>query len=92
VIQRVVRARFPVFRRCYEAGLAINVNLTGRVMIKFVIDPNGEVHSAADEGSTLPNADVVACVAHHFLELSFPRPQPDKPVTVVYPIQFNFAD
>jgi Ca-activated chloride channel family protein len=89
-IQRVVRARFSVFRRCYEAGLYTNPELAGLVAVRFVIDGNGEVHTAADGGSTMPDASVVECVVARFRELSFPHPDAgEKPVTVVYPIQFK---
>jgi hypothetical protein len=87
VIQRVVRQNFGRFRICYEAGLATNPNLQGRVMTKFVVDRSGAVTAAQDGGSDLPNQSVVQCVVRAFSDLSFPQPEGGI-VTVVYPLVF----
>jgi hypothetical protein len=86
-IQRIVRQNFGRFRLCYERGLARNPALTGRVATRFRIDREGKVAEAADQGSDLPDPDVVACVTRAFTTLAFPKPE-DATVTVVYPIQF----
>jgi len=91
IIQRIVRADFNAMRACYEDGLRHDANLQGRVTVKFVIDRDGTVQMAADGGSTMPDAQVVACVAHAFGTLRFPQPEGGL-VTVVYPIQFNPGD
>ena len=88
IIQRIVRQDFKRFRRCYEQGLAKKPTLTGRVVMKFVIDKEGNVVAAGDGGSDLPDADVVACVVAGYRRLKFPHPQGGN-VTVVYPIVFN---
>jgi len=91
IIQRVVRAHFGAFRKCYEEGLGRNPNLTGRVAVKFVIDRSGAVSSAEDSRSDMPDRVVVDCVLSHYRELVFPKPDGGI-VTVVYPIQFNPGD
>ncbi len=91
-IQRVVRERFDVFRECYEAGLARNPNLEGRVSIRFVIDREGRVQLAEPTADTnLPAPSVVACVLKGYRSLTFPKPVGGI-VTVVYPIIFNPGD
>jgi hypothetical protein len=91
VIQRIVRANFGRFRICYEAGLAADAKLEGRVTTKFVIDTDGNVGMTADGGSDMPDPKVVACVVRGFGALKFPKPEGGM-VTVVYPIQFNPGD
>lgn len=91
VIQRVVRAHFTQYRGCYDAGLARNASLQGRVVVRFVIDRDGHVADARNEGSTLPDSDVVACIAKGFADLSFPKPDGGT-VVVVYPIAFAPGD
>jgi TonB family protein len=91
VIQSIVRAQFDAYRRCYKAGLARNASLQGRVVVRFVVDTQGHVAEARDEGSTLPDPDVVACIVKGFANLSFPKPVGGQ-VTVVYPIEFNPGD
>ena len=88
VIQRIIRQNFGRFRLCYEKGLAKNVNLGGRVTVKFTIDTTGAVSHLADGGSDLSDKDVVACVVQAFGNLSFPTPEGGGTVAVAYPIIF----
>jgi hypothetical protein len=88
VIQAVVRRRFGEFRGCYEAGLARDPKLEGRVVVRFVIGRDGRVSSAEDAGSDLPDAAVVDCVVGRFRAFTFPEPEGGI-VTVVYPIHLS---
>jgi Ca-activated chloride channel family protein len=88
-IQAVVRARFDGIRACYEDGLSRNPNLTGRVAVRFIIEPDGQVSSVQIAGSDLPDKYVTACVASYFYAMSFPEPEGHGNVTVVYPLQFS---
>jgi hypothetical protein len=85
VIQRVVRDNFGRFRGCYEAGLRENPSLEGRVVTRFAIDRQGVVTTAQDGGSSLANANVVACVVRSFYSLTFPEHEGGL-VTVIYPL------
>ncbi len=91
IIQRVVRQNFGRFRACYEPALAVDPKLAGRVAVRFVIGRDGGVTGTADDGSSLPNPVVVACVLSGFRTLQFPAPEGGI-VTVVYPIMFSPAD
>jgi hypothetical protein len=85
VIQRIVRQNFERIRSCYEAGLARDPKLTGRVTVRFVISTEGTVTSASAENSDLPDEQVRDCVVEQFKQMSFPKPERGK-VIVVYPI------
>lgn len=87
-IQSVVRASFPTFKRCYEAGLARDPKLAGTVSVRFTIDTSGLVEGAANDGSSLPDQAVVACIVGAFGKLVFEKPNGGV-VTVVYPIVFE---
>lgn len=92
IIQRVVRGRFAEMRKCYEAGLARDKHLTGKVSVKFEIGPKGKVTNAgAHESTTMPDQAVVQCVVKEFTALVFPEPSGGK-VIVVYPINFTPED
>jgi beta-lactamase regulating signal transducer with metallopeptidase domain len=91
VIQDVVRRNFGTFRTCYENGLQHNAKLQGRVTVKYVISLDGTTQEAADEGSDLPDPQVVQCVVAGFSHLSYPPPRGGY-VTVVYPVQFAPGD
>jgi hypothetical protein len=88
VIQRVVRDNFGRFRGCYEVGLRENPGLAGRVVTRFAIDRQGIVTTAQDGGSSLANANVVACVVRSFYSLTFPEHEGGL-VTVVYPLSLQ---
>lgn len=88
VIQRVVRQGFGGFRRCYEAGLRDCPNLNGRVVVSFVIRPDGTVAKAWDGGSDLVDRGVVSCVVAAFRALRFPAFE-GPPIRVSYPIAFT---
>ena len=88
IIQRTVRQNSGRFKFCYEAGLRNNPNLAGRVSVRFIINHDGSVSSAANGGSDLPDAAVVSCVTRAFFGISFPQPE-NGIVTVTYPIVFS---
>jgi hypothetical protein len=87
VIQRIVREHFAGMRGCYEAGLARDPSLKGKVVVRFVIGNDGTVTSVADAGSDLPDPATKTCVFAAFSALSFPAPEAGV-VTVTYPLQF----
>jgi hypothetical protein len=88
VIQDIVRGNYSEFRDCYEEGLKRDPNLRGRVLVRFIIDRNGRVSNVDDGGSTIPDREVVRCVAKGYSKLCFPPPEGDGTVTVEYPIMF----
>jgi hypothetical protein len=88
IIQRIVRQNFSRMKRCYMTGLEANPNLEGRVVVRFVIGRDGNVSTATDGDSDLPDKTVRACVVAAFQALSFPQPESGI-VTVVYPIVFK---
>jgi hypothetical protein len=87
-IQTVVRGAAPDMRRCYEAGLARNSSLQGRVTTRFVVGADGKVDSVSTPDNSLPDCDAVACIREIFGRLQFERPN-GGPVTVVYPLIFD---
>ena len=89
VIQRVMRAAYEQFQHCYEQGLGRNAQLTGRVVLRFVIALDGHVSQAnATEATTMPDQAVVSCIANSLDGLVFPQPEGGI-VTVVYPIELS---
>lgn len=86
-VRQVVRPALGTLRRCYDAGLAMDAQLEGRVVVAFEIDGAGRVRNARDKGSQLPSRSVVDCVVTAFQRLRFPAPA-GGPVRVVYPVFF----
>jgi hypothetical protein len=84
LVRRIVRQNYGQFRLCYERGLDRNPALAGQVKTLFVIDLEGDVSKASNDGSDLADADVVQCIVSSFKRMNFPRSP--EPVTVHYTI------
>jgi hypothetical protein len=83
-IQAILRSHYGAVASCYQAGVAKNPALAGTVTVKIVASANGATQQTADDGSTLPDKDVVACVVAEIGKISYP--QGGGVLTVVYPI------
>jgi hypothetical protein len=71
-INRIVKARGPVFRACYQRELNRSPNISGKLIIRFKIDGKGVVQAASLGGGTLSNAAVTDCVTSNVMRLKFP--------------------
>jgi hypothetical protein len=74
-------------QKCYDAGLARDPNLIGRVVLKFVIAAGGDVSRMdVDSTTTLPDHDVSHCIATTVQGVKFPA-KSAAPNTVLLPIE-----
>jgi hypothetical protein len=75
--------------KCYDSGLAHDPNLSGRLMLNFVILPAGNVgHLSVEPSSTLHDRDVGKCVATRIKSQHFPAK--DGPLNaVLLPLDFT---
>jgi TonB family protein len=78
----------PKLIACYLPGKARDAKLRGKVIVKFTVNSNGTVKSAENQGSTLQDDDVIACVARTVKSMHFTKPL-EGSVTVVYPLIFH---
>ena len=74
-VRAVARAHMPEISRCYEAALAKVDEAKGRVVVRFVIDPQGNVPSAHLAADELGVEGVGCCVVQRVAAWTFPRPQ-----------------
>lgn len=88
-VQAVMSSRNAEYRTCYEDGLRRNPYLTGRMLMHFVVEPDGTISEADADRSDLPDQRVIECVARHVKRLRFPEPKGGGIVDVVYPITFS---
>ena len=89
IIRRIVRNHINEVRHCYNAGLARDPNLSGRVAVQFNIGLTGRVAASAVSQSTVKNASVGSCIAKAVRRWSFPRPPGGGNVIVTYPFQLD---
>lgn len=76
VLRRVVRGAFPAMQACYEAGLARDPTLRGRVTVRVEIGPDGRVEGAeiAENGTSIDDRAMRRCVLEAYRPLTFPQP------------------
>jgi hypothetical protein len=82
VIRTIVKRHGDAYQRCHAEGLARDPRLEGRVVARFVIGRDGAPVDVANDGSTLPDKQVVACVLAEVGRLRFP-PREAGPVQAV---------
>jgi hypothetical protein len=89
---------FPLLRSCYEAALARNPKLSGKLVFSFrlVGDPavGGVIEEAEfGEGSDIEDAEMETCTRESLLSLTLDKPPSGGGyVTVKYPVEFAPGD
>ncbi len=89
IIQRVVRQNRRPIRHCYERQLQEDPELSGQIMMKWVIGPTGEVVEVSVVESEMESAELEQCLIEQIGEWTFPEPDGGGEVRVNYP--FNFS-
>lgn len=89
VIMRVVSKRLAEIRYCYEKELQRLRRLSGRVEVRFTVQPDGLVSSVSVQSSTLNNVVVETCVVQRIRKWVFPALRGGAPVEAVYPFVFH---
>ncbi len=85
---------FPLAKQCYEASLAKDPKMHGRISMSFEIVGDkkigGVVDNAAydDEETTIIDPELRTCLRESMMSVSFDAPPKDGKVTVKYPITF----
>ncbi|MFO0626724.1 MAG: AgmX/PglI C-terminal domain-containing protein [Polyangiales bacterium] len=73
-VARIVRARDPQFRACYDRGRTRVPTLQGRINMRFVVRANGSLDELDVRG--LPQApEVATCLRENLGTLRLPRPE-----------------
>ncbi len=89
VIRGVIQEHVDEVRGCYEVALSTEPELTGRVIVSFIIISPGVVRSAAVAESTLPLSPLTSavhdCIVEAVRTWRFPEPEGGRVVGVNYP-------
>lgn len=91
IIQRVTRQNRREILNCYERKLREDPNLSGELIIKWVITPNGDVASAEIDESDLDDEGVEDCITSRIDRWVFPEPDGGGVVRVHYPLEFDIG-
>jgi len=86
-ISRYVKRNLRAIQSCYERELKRNVNLKGKIVIRFTIGETGRVMGQPEvEEDTMGNAQVVSCIRATIRMWMFPIKDNECPVA--YPFVF----
>ncbi len=90
-IRAVIREHTPDIRSCYERRLAASPTLRGKVVIKWVIQPDGSTSDAVaeDEPTTLRDPELHACMRSRIVTWKFPKPAGGGVGIITYPWIFQ---
>jgi hypothetical protein len=91
-VRLVIRAKLPVIRACFEAGLEHTPALRGRVLLQFTIGIDGKATDVRVSEDDLGEPSVAACLVELIPTWQFPRPRDDGPITIAYPFAFSSED
>lgn len=90
-LRAVVAERTPELRACYDAAVKEGLRQGGRVTVRFVIAPSGDVPRATviDDGVGSPSA--ACCFVEKVRGWRFPRPERGGSVHVTYPFDLELG-
>jgi len=89
IIRRVINKNRQGIKYCYDKELQKKKDLHGKIVVKFVIAPNGRVIKASIRESTMNNSKVEKCIVGRVKRFKFPAPKGGGIVEVSYPFIFK---
>lgn len=91
IIQKVVRQHAGELRACYEKEVAKIKGLNGRIVIVWLISPQGAVTKALVKETTMKNKNVENCIINSIKFWRFPAPKGGGMVQIEYPFVFELS-
>jgi outer membrane biosynthesis protein TonB len=85
LIRRIVRQNIDDVRGCYETALASDPDVSGKVVIQFVIDADGTIDSSTVTSNNTGDVALGDCIANRVLRWTFPTFPGGSKVTINYP-------
>ena len=74
VVERELRAHVPDTTACYKEAIKRDPTTHGRVVVRFWIARDGSVRKVVDNGSSIHDDEMRACVFRVLYNLHFPKP------------------
>lgn len=89
VIKAYIATKMGAIKACYQKGLQANPDLSGKVKVAFLIQPNGSVVGSRIDESGLNNSSVEDCILANLKTWKFPQAKGGGSTKVVYPFSFT---
>ena len=87
-IDEFIKRYLTKIQYCFEDQLPKKPHLAGKIIVHFIIEPDGTVSSAGVKSTTMNDDAVEQCILGRFLEMRFPQPEGGL-VLVNYPLLFK---
>lgn len=91
VVRRTVRSRLHQVAACYGAAAMFDKQLSGKVVVRFSIAPEGRVGSAEVTHCDLDTELLESCVVDTVQAWTFAPPPRGRKAAFIYPFQFSPA-
>ena len=88
-IRRVVFAYRKRIKACYRKSLVISPKLHGKLVMQWVIRPNGDTTSVSIVKNSMQNPEVGRCLLREIQTWAFPKPRGGGYVKIRYPFLFQ---
>ena len=88
VVEQGILSHMASINACYEAQLASNPKLAGKVLVKFQIGMDGSVANALTRSTSLRNQSAEACLIAELSKVVFPPLERGRLAIVHYPFSF----
>ena len=88
IVTRFIRDHIRAVQTCYETELARDPTLSGRLLLRFTIRPDGHVEQVTVPESTLGSENVAGCMRRLVDSWRFPVGPVGGSVTFAYPFVF----
>ena len=86
-VAKETKARLPAIQGCYERELKKDASLQGRVVVRFVVEPNGHV-SEFSVVEKSPGMDETARCIQTLIRAWRLNVTPPEPTVIEYPFKF----
>jgi hypothetical protein len=88
-IREGMRTVIPELKACFEPWLAVRPDLRGKVVVRFAVEPDGDLGKVSQitlDESELDQPILETCMLSAIEEIGWERPPGDAPVVVRYPL------
>jgi TonB family protein len=84
-VRSLIHSKLSQLQACYELALDGTGEASGRVVVRFIVDPSGQVAHANISSNSFGRPDIGCCVLARVAAWAFPAPTGDGFVAVEYP-------
>ncbi len=90
-LKAVMAAHERELNECYASAVQEGLHHEGRVTVRFVIGPGGDVSRASVVDDSVGSPSAACCFVQKLRTWQFPKPEKDGPVRVSYPFDIKLG-